>query len=118
MLVRGRLVAPDAAHLSDRQLARELGLSQPFVSAQRRLALGVKNQSEAAEDPRHMDAGPTSPPIIQEDGYSEVIKESGEARSAIFTPVGLGRIGWVRRSSLHNFADDFPSMEWNPFEKS
>lgn len=37
LLVRGRLTESDAAKLSDRAIARELGVSQPFVSAQRRL---------------------------------------------------------------------------------
>lgn len=37
MLVRLRLMQSDAAAMSDRALARELGVSQPFVGAQRRL---------------------------------------------------------------------------------
>jgi hypothetical protein len=37
LLVYGRLVMPDAAQLSDRAVARELGVSQPFVSARRRV---------------------------------------------------------------------------------
>src|SRR5688572_6661305 len=37
MLVQLRLAQPDAAAMSDRALARELGVSQPFVGAQRRL---------------------------------------------------------------------------------
>lgn len=36
MLVRLRLAQTDAASMSDRALARELGVSQPFVGAQRR----------------------------------------------------------------------------------
>jgi hypothetical protein len=38
LLVGGRLVEPDARGLSDRAIARELGVSQPFVSAIRRTA--------------------------------------------------------------------------------
>jgi len=36
LLVLGRLAQADAAQLSDRAIARELGVSQPFVSALRR----------------------------------------------------------------------------------
>lgn len=36
LLVKGRLAEADAATLSDRAIARELGVSQPFVSAIRR----------------------------------------------------------------------------------
>lgn len=36
LVVLGRLVEPDAPELSDRAIARELGVSQPFVSKLRR----------------------------------------------------------------------------------
>lgn len=38
LLVGGRLVEPDSDRLSDRAIARELGVSQPFVSSIRRRA--------------------------------------------------------------------------------
>ena len=38
LVVGGRLIEPDAEGLSDRAIARELGVSQPFVSAMRRRA--------------------------------------------------------------------------------
>jgi hypothetical protein len=37
LLVRLRLTQADAASMSDRAIARELGVSQPFVGAQRRI---------------------------------------------------------------------------------
>lgn len=118
MLVRGRLAAPDAARLSDRQIARELGVSQPFVSAQRRVVRGVEAESVPAENARQMNAGPTSHPMILERACPDVIEERpGEARSAIFTPVGLGRVGWVRRPTPWSFDDDpRRTSQPNPFD--
>lgn len=118
MLVRGRLATPDSAGLSDRQIARELGLSQPFVSAQRRVVRAVQSERELADDTGTPNAGPTSPPMISELAYTEVFEEyATEARPAIFTPVGLGRVGWVRRPTPWSFDDDRPgATEPNPFD--
>ena len=49
MLVRLRLTQLDAATMSDRALARELGVSQPFVGSQRRL---VAPRLPARDSPR------------------------------------------------------------------
>src|SRR5687768_14115738 len=44
LLVQGRLIEPDAPGLSDRAIARELRVSQPFVSAMRR-HVGITRRS-------------------------------------------------------------------------
>lgn len=53
LAVRGRLSEPDADDLSDRAIARELNVSQPFVSAVRRSMAGervVRETEQAASD--------------------------------------------------------------------
>jgi hypothetical protein len=47
LLVHGRLVQPDAAQMSDRAVARELGVSQPFVSDLRRQGGRRRRQSDS-----------------------------------------------------------------------
>ncbi len=48
LLVKLRLTQTDAASMSDRALARELGVSQPFVGSQRR-AMRVRLTTESPE---------------------------------------------------------------------
>lgn len=52
LLVGGRLAEPDAGDLSDRAIARELSVSQPFVSAMRRRAglTGSRRHRRRAKD--------------------------------------------------------------------
>ena len=113
MLVRGRLIAPDSEGLSDRQIARELGLSQPFVSAQRRFVRGVLDEvPPQIASPEA--ARPPSLPPPSESRWPEAFEEHTErAREPIFTPVGLGRVGWVRRRPSF---EDTASGEWDPFD--
>ena len=115
MLVRGRLVAPDAADLSDREIARELGVSQPFVSAQRRFVRKALTHGRPADDVRQVTTRPTSLPRSNESTWADVVEErAANVRAPIFTPVGLGRMGWVRRRS--SFDEEAPLREWDPFD--
>ena len=63
-LVRGRLAEPDAVAISDRAIARELGVSQPFVSALRRLSHGAPGAGapDTVSDPAPLAEGATSSP--------------------------------------------------------
>lgn len=58
MFVQLRLGQSDAAAMSDRALARELGVSQPFVGKQRRL-LGLRTTAKADEFNVASECGPT-----------------------------------------------------------
>ena len=102
-MVQGRLAEPDAENLSDRAIARELDVSQPFVSALRR---GSQVLEEVpGEEEVHVAIEDCLEPSFRE----EVLDRSAESSRAFLdtTP----RASWVRRSSLqmdvgralHNF---------------
>ena len=114
MLVRGRLIDPDSERCSDREIARELGLSQPFVSAQRRFVRSVRTASLEVEDARDVPFRlPDPSPLVEDRSSPEARQERVEVRAPLFTPVGLGRVGWVKRRSSF---DDARIGDWDPFD--
>lgn len=58
LMAIGRLSEPDAEGLSDRAIARELGVSQPFVSALRRHGVGTHQNGASEALPQTGDAEP------------------------------------------------------------
>src|SRR5438093_5062189 len=66
LLVLGRLAQGDAATLSDRAIARELGVSQPFVGALRRLCgrREQKRRDAALKQPAAADVDQSTPPAV------------------------------------------------------
>lgn len=106
LLVRGRLSEPGAAAMSDRAIARELGVSQPFVSAQRRL---VSRRCDTDRQPRNEDI-----PSCHDDAENAGLLEP---------PGGLGVIerawpepregsSYERQDRFNGFLDNTPRATW------
>ena len=103
LMVQGRLTEPDAQGLSDREIARELDVSQPFVSALRRGSQVLEAVPD--EEESHVATEECLQPSFREEG----IDSSPESSRGFLdtTP----RASWVKRSSLqmdvgralHNF---------------
>lgn len=103
LMVQGRLTEPDAQDLSDRAIARELDVSQPFVSALRR------GSEEVQEDPGEEELCIEHEDCMQPNVCEETLDISLERSRAFLdtTP----RATWVKQSSwrrdvgraLHDF---------------
>jgi hypothetical protein len=125
LIVLGRLAEPDAACFSDRALARQLGVSQPFVSAQRRLITGVAGRpgttnepndqletltttSGGDQDPVHVTPHLIATAPLKTTSAQEALNRFHDQHS------GMGRVrrvGWSASDEGRQRAPD-----WNPFE--
>lgn len=126
LLVLGRLTEVDASSLSDRAIARELGVSQPFVGAVRRRR-AQRTVSEAGRDTSHAHVpGDSSPAFSERD---EAASLSGDA-AVLQTPQNswnerlttserpLDRFPGARRSSYMTgmgVIRDHTLWDWDPF---
>lgn len=107
LMVIGRLSEPDAEGLTDRAIARELGVSQPFVSALRRH--GSDNYSKV---PREEPLGTEEPDFPYEPNRvpSEMVSRDRERAYLDTTP----RARWVTRPARAGAATAVSDFE--PFD--
>jgi len=122
--VRGRLAEPDAVAISDRAIARELGVSQPFVSALRRLSHGAPGAGapDTVSDPAPLAENATSSPAApRPTGDDDVLSgETVPGPSAADDPgdpaddMQVRPVRWVR---WHPEDDDASHAlkDWDPF---
>jgi hypothetical protein len=125
LIVLGRLAEPDAACFSDRALARQLGVSQPFVSAQRRLLTGAAGRpSTRIEANERLETSQTTPKLkhdrlsaaqpliattpLRRTSAQEALNQFHDQHS------GMGhvrRVAWSVSDEAH-----LRTPDWNPFE--
>jgi len=76
LLVQGRLMEPDAATRSDRAIARELGVSQPFVGGlRRRLRTDIKRIGLGRGCVPSLNTMPPSAPVESLDKVGPSVRE-------------------------------------------
>jgi DNA-binding CsgD family transcriptional regulator len=122
LLVKGRLLEPDAAGLSDRAIARELGVSQPFVSALRRQvsellsASGADFSDEILPNERSRERASDQDVLGDEWSYryrAERITTAQEALDRFHDE--HSPLGRVRRVCWPVEPDQSTTLDWDPF---
>jgi hypothetical protein len=113
LLVLGRLSEPDADEKSDRALARELGVSQPFVGELRR---GRRRQTESGGTP---DVSSSSEAMARDDSTADGAFEGLEPESNAETRAfhdNTPRVRWVPRSEWHGRdSHTRAEFDWDPY---